>query len=191
VLLSGLTPPVVYYPGRFRLVAGHARDNPVYRAPAERDDALRRKSAARTRARNCSGVSGGGRGQGPASPRPAPRASQLFSRSYVPQGSPAAWLRGPSLRVNDFGRRAVKGRCVGHRKVQPDSRPPPFSSGQARRAYHLGIQKGGDKNSLGIYRARGRPNQVFAGARSESKVSIRAARTWRRRETAFLYLVKT
>jgi len=30
VLLSGLTPPVFYYPGRFRLVACYARDNPVY-----------------------------------------------------------------------------------------------------------------------------------------------------------------
>jgi hypothetical protein len=27
-----LTPPVFYYPGGFRLVAGYARDNPVYRA---------------------------------------------------------------------------------------------------------------------------------------------------------------
>jgi hypothetical protein len=30
VLLSGLTPPVFYYLGGFRLVADYARDNPVY-----------------------------------------------------------------------------------------------------------------------------------------------------------------
>jgi hypothetical protein len=64
LLLFGLTPPVFYYPGGFRLAAGYARDNPVYRAPAERDYALRRKSAALTLVRNCSGVSGSEVGAG-------------------------------------------------------------------------------------------------------------------------------
>jgi hypothetical protein len=74
IALSGLTPPVFYYPGRFRLVAGYARDNPVYRADRERGYALRRKSAAAAQLAPASRVARWG--QGPASPRPAPRASR-------------------------------------------------------------------------------------------------------------------
>src|ERR1700675_427803 len=47
-----------------RIVVQPARDNRFYRATAEHGYALRRRSAARTRARSCSGVSGGGVGAG-------------------------------------------------------------------------------------------------------------------------------
>jgi hypothetical protein len=91
-------------------------NNPVYRAIAERGYALRRKSAARTRARNCSGVSGvvsgGGVGAGAgftvagaagfatffAALRAASRASCLAAKSFasastVSAGAPSRAMR--------------------------------------------------------------------------------------------------
>ncbi len=72
-------------------------------------------------------------GRASASPPPAPRASQLSSRPCVPQVSPALGCQVLRLGVT-FPPACRQGRCVGHGRARPGSRPPPFSSGRARRA---------------------------------------------------------
>ena len=91
----------------------------------------RRNSAARTRSRNCAGVSVGGAGFRFTTAGAAASAALPPS----PRAGPAVWLPSPSPRGRPFRQARHQGRCVGHGKARIGSRPPPFSNCQARRAY--------------------------------------------------------
>jgi predicted lipid-binding transport protein (Tim44 family) len=131
--------------------------------------ARRRNSAARTRSRNCSGVDGvsvGGAGAGFGFTTAGAAASAAFLALRA--ASCASCLVAKFFAsARPFPPASRQGRCVGHGKVRPGSRPLPFSSGQARRAC---------REATSPWPRRSRPwRRAPAGERLEAGPEMRAA----------------
>jgi hypothetical protein len=94
-------------------------------APGPRGYALRRKSAARTRARNCSGVSVGGAGAGIGFTTVG---TAVFAAFFAALRAASCASRLAAKSVEPLRPARHQGQCVGHGKARPGSKPAPFSS---------------------------------------------------------------